>query len=78
MPRGGILTCAGCGTTDNVSLQPSRTAYAQPTLTTWDRILLDGEDPPDPNADIPLCEDCAVEHHSQWDEMWAEYHNGLL
>lgn len=62
----------------NVSLQPSRTAYVQPMLTTWDRILLDGEDPPDPNADIPLCEDCVVEHEAYWDERWAEYYSGLL
>ena len=59
-------------------MESSRTMYEEPQLNAWDRIRLDGDPPPDPNADIPLCRECAAEHHAGWDERWAEYYGGLL
>ena len=32
----------------------------------------------DPNKDIPLCRLHAKEHHEHWNEMWADYHSGLI
>ena len=58
--------CLCCGIVDGVFLESSRTAYH------WDGV---GQNP---NADIPLCRDCAVDHHEHWDFMWAEYYAGLL
>jgi hypothetical protein len=52
--------------------------YPRPRLTAWEIILLDGEDPPDPNRDVALCEECAEEHHVFWSEQWKEYYSGLL
>jgi len=72
------MICEGCGKSEGVELEDSRTMYAPPVLNYWDRVLLDGEEPPDPNAPIPLCRDCAVEHHANWDERWADYYSGLL
>jgi hypothetical protein len=30
----------------------------------------------DPNRPIFLCGQCAAEHHSYWNDMWAEYYYG--
>ena len=32
----------------------------------------------DPNHPLPLCRECAEEHHEQWDDQWADYYGGLL
>ncbi len=60
------LQCLCCETAENVKMESSRTAYS------WDGV---GENP---NADIPLCTGCAIDHHKYWDEMWAQYYGGLL
>lgn len=52
--------CAHCGATEGVTMESSRTNYS------WDGK---GKDP---NAPIPLCRPCAVEHHQNWDDMWAQ------
>jgi hypothetical protein len=55
--------------------------YERPTLNFWQKLLLeDGGlgQPPDPNADLFLCRDCAADHHANWDEVWREYYAGLL
>ena len=52
--------CTHCGTKKDVTLESSRTAYY------WDGK---GKDP---NAPIPLCPPCAVEHHQHWDDMWDQ------
>ena len=57
-----MAPCAYCDSTKGVQLTPSLTAYQEPVLTAWDRILLDGDDPPDPNPPILLCEVCAKRH----------------
>lgn len=71
--------CARCEATEGVTLQDSRTMYYVPPLTRFQRLLFDdpineeGADPrPDPNAPVPLCPDCAVEHHQHWDDLWRE------
>jgi hypothetical protein len=58
--------CLCCGSNSNVVLVSSRTAYY------WDGI---GEDP---NADIPLCKYCSVEHDEYWNDMWNQYYFNLL
>lgn len=74
------MLCCCCQTEgaegDEVELEPSRTCYASVTQTRIERIL---EDPiQDPNAPIPLCRGCAIDHHQFWDDVWAEYYSGLL
>jgi hypothetical protein len=52
------------------------TAYARPRLNAWTRLLLEDEllgEPPDPNQDPILCDDCAEDYRSYWQEMWDEY-----
>lgn len=62
--------CIACNTTQGVKLEPSRTQYdTMYPRTRFERIL--DPEPEDPNIDIPLCRDCAEEHHHHWDEMWA-------
>lgn len=53
------MKCAKCGTGFSVQLEDSRTMY------NWEG---EGEDP---NAPIPLCPQCAKEHHENWDDMWS-------
>jgi hypothetical protein len=78
------MKCECCGSTEDVKLEDSRTCYARspPRLNQWQILLLDDPldppMPPDPNAPIPLCRDCAEMHHTYWDEMWSDYYNGLL
>jgi len=67
------MICRGCGSDKNVRLEDSRTAYAQKPYTLWMALIHDDKIP-DPNAPIPLCRECAAEHHAHWDEMWEEYH----
>jgi hypothetical protein len=33
---------------------------------------------PDPNSNPVLCPECALGYNEYWDEMWKEYHSGLL
>lgn len=61
-----LLMCARCDTTENVSLENSRTCHVA------------REEEPNPNAPIPLCPSCAKEHHEYWDEMWADYYRGRI
>lgn len=75
--------CLCCGSTTDVKLEDSRTHYETPRRDRYEKFLAMGEDncpadPVDPNAPIPLCRACAKEHHSEWDERWAEYHSGLM
>lgn len=70
------LKCWACESIDGVQMESSRTAYQLPDKTLWDHIK--DVEPENPNADIPLCRACAVEHHSEWDEHWNEYYAGLL
>ena len=63
---GAQRMCARCGSREGIKLEDARTHYDHK----------EGE--PDPNADIPYCSPCAVEHHEHWDEMWAEYNSGRL
>lgn len=61
--------CARCGNTIGVLLEDSRTMY-----------LFDGElgSSDDPNKPIPFCRPCASDHHAYWDDVWNDYHRGLL
>jgi hypothetical protein len=61
-----------------VQLRSSCTSYEPPRLTLWDLLLLDGEDPPDPNAPLLLCEGCAEDHYAFWNEMWDGYYRSRL
>lgn len=68
------MKCERCGTTRGVELEDSRTAYPAETLSRWERLTLDNPlSPPDPNAPVPLCRECAKKHHEYWDEMWDMY-----
>lgn len=58
--------CNHCGSREGVAFEDSRTCYS-PT-----------EENPFPNASIPFCRECAVEHHEYWDDMWAEYYYDRL
>jgi hypothetical protein len=71
--------CDHCGSPDGVEWEDSRTAYAKCT-SAWGRILdfeidADSLEVYDPNASRPYCRECAEEHHSHWDAMWAEYNS---
>ena len=70
--------CEQCGRTEGVEAEDSRTNYPEPILDIWDRLLLDGADPPSPNDPLFLCRDCAKEHHEYFDEVYKEYYAGLL
>jgi hypothetical protein len=78
------MKCKCCGATEGVELEESRTCYdRQPSKRNqWQMILLDDPQnppkPPDPNAPVPLCRDCAEEHHAYWNEMWSNYYSDLL
>jgi len=65
MILGEHLTCTYCQHYGpEVQLESSRTMYD------WDGKGLD------PNADVPLCINCAEEHHKYWDERWNDYYQG--
>lgn len=70
------MICIGCGRSEGVQLENSRTAYAR-SYTLWDALLHDGAIP-DPNAPVPLCRDCAKEHHEYWNSMWDNYYAAIL
>jgi hypothetical protein len=58
--------CLNCGSAEGVEMESSRTMYH------WE-----GEGP-DPNRPLPLCRECAKEHHENWDDQWSDYYGGLL
>ena len=66
-------SCSHCGSTEGVELESSRTAYSTSPTDRFDRIRK--LDEPDPNAPIFLCRSCAEEHHSYWNDMWAQYNS---
>lgn len=71
------MKCLGCDSTEGVQLEDSRTHYDLGPVTRYQRLMLDdplNDERPNPNAPIPLCRDCAAEHHSQWDERWDEFY----
>lgn len=55
-------TCAKCGLAEGVRNTPSFTAYY------WDGTGLN------PNRDVPLCPECAIENEEYWKAMWQEYY----
>lgn len=63
------LVCAECGSTKDVKMESSRTAYH------FTGIPGSAEDP---NKAIPFCRECAKIHHEYWDGMWAEYCNSRM
>lgn len=67
--------CQACGSTEEVELENSRTCYVLNTRTRFERVL--EPEQPDPNAPIPLCRPCAVEHHENWNDQWNDYYAGL-
>jgi hypothetical protein len=71
-----MCVCQQCGCSNGVELEDSRTNYVEPDYTFWDRLK--GKDPEDPNAPIPLCQECAKEHKEYWDEMWANYYHDRI
>ncbi len=68
-PKATSLACDRCLSTQGVAMEGSRTMYH-----------FEGEigSPDDPNRPVPLCRDCAREHHEFWDEMWNGYYGGLI
>jgi len=56
------VECMRCKTTEGVKMESSRTAY---------HTDLPFDHPDNPNADVPLCPDCAEEHHEFWSDMWS-------
>ena len=58
--------CACCGAVEGVRPEPSRTQYP------WDGLGAD------PNADVALCRECAVDHHRHWGEQWSAYYHDRL
>lgn len=58
--------CLKCRRFEMTELRPSQTSY------TWDGA---GEDP---NAPLRLCDACGEEYRREMDDLWAEYHGGLL
>jgi len=69
-------TCEVCGSTEGLKWEDSRTCYDTTPLDRFDRI--NKLDEPDPNRPVLLCRDCAVEHHSYWDERWSEVYRDRL
>ncbi len=75
------MKCECCGSTEGVELESARTAYVRRPPTRYERLGFDdplNDEPPDPNAPLMLCRDCAAEHHASWDQVWSEYRSGLL
>ena len=58
--------CAGGSGDHDVREESSRTAYH------WNGVGTD------PNRKVFLCRPCAEEHHSYWDDMWAEWRAGQM
>ena len=65
--------CSRCGETKGVKLEDSCTAYAPEPLTLWTAVVHEDK-PPDPNAPLLLCRECAEQHHHYWEGMWDEYY----
>ena len=75
--------CERCGLTEGLRFESSRTCYYNESKLREGRrkklrMLELEEAEEDPNRDIVLCRECAVEHHAYWDEMWKEYYYGRL
>lgn len=63
------LRCLECDSIVGVKMESSRTCYH------WDGSA---DSPDNPNRPIPLCRDCAEEHHAHWDYMWRDYYAGRM
>lgn len=61
--------CVRCGATYDVHMEDSRTCY---------HYEGDVYSEDNPNKPIPLCRDCATEHHDYWDAMWDEYYRSRI
>lgn len=72
------MVCHYCGSSEKVQLENSRTAYSREPYTLWMALIYDDKEVPDPNAPIPLCRNCAVEHHQHWDSMWQDYYATVM
>ena len=59
------LACLRCYSTDGVEMENSRTQY---------HFEGDQNSPDNPNAPVPLCRACAIDHHEYWDSMWGDYY----
>lgn len=66
------MICMECGSSEDIRLEDSRTNYEPKPVTLWHHIR--EELPPDPNAPVALCRDCAADHHAYWDERWDEWY----
>ena len=70
------VPCYRCGSEVEVLWESSRTCYDTSKIRTrFERVIK--PEPDDPNAPVPLCRECAVEHHEFWDECWSEYYSGV-
>ena len=79
VPNPTPTACERCQSEEGVKAIPAMTAYHPTPLSRWKRLMLDNPlDPPDPNADVYLCPDCAQDHVEYWTEMWDEYNRGRL
>lgn len=74
------MKCLHCDSTEGVKLEDSRTLYALPDRNRFEKVVEDAlfTEREDPNADIPLCRECALDHHEYWTEMWREYYSSQL
>lgn len=89
-----VLKCQGhrnvCNRLD-ATLIPCRTMYHHESIKEIQKRVLIEVDAtleelsiwnkkynPDPNQDLMLCSQCAIDYNSDWDDMWKEYHAGLL
>lgn len=71
----GQLACDVCGATVGVEMESARTCYAVEPKPAFTRLGWDDPfEAPDPNSDIPLCRECAAQHHEWWDAQWEEFH----
>jgi len=68
--------CENCGE-PGASWVPSQTAYetSLACLNVWQRVLRAAENPPNPNRDPALCEGCAGDYTSYYEERWQDYYS---
>jgi hypothetical protein len=81
-PQAAKTPCEHCGATEGVELEGSRTLYPFEGQPIYIRDVLKNPDilkrSADPNKPVYLCRACAKAHHEHWDELWADYHAGLV